>query len=88
MGNRVKEKAVEKVEERIENKSEEAIDKGLDKTEDAVKKSAKKGKKGASTQKGGETSNEEMEASSPKATQQRADVSYTKYDFVPGNALQ
>ncbi len=87
MGNRVKEKAVEKVEERIENKSEEAIDKGLDKTEDAVKKSAKKGKKGASTQKGGETSNEEMEASSPKATQQRADVSYTKYDFVPGNEV-
>lgn len=87
MGNRVKEKAVEKVENRIENKSEEAIDKGLDKTEEAVKKSAKKGKKETSTQKNSEANNEEMEASSPKATQQRTDVSYTKYDFIPGNEV-
>lgn len=86
-GNRVKEKAVEKVEERIENKSEEAIDKGLDKTEDAVKKSAKKEKKGANTEKGSEANKEEIGASSPKASQQRADVSYTKYDFVPGNEV-
>lgn len=74
IGEKVKEKVVEKVEQRIEDKTEEATEKALNKSEDAIKSGVKK-------QKGKTTSN------SATVNSKQMDVSYTKYDFVPGNEV-
>ncbi|GAB1359010.1 hypothetical protein MASR1M31_07890 [Porphyromonadaceae bacterium] len=78
IGTRAKEKAVQRVEEKVE----EATDKALDKTEEAVKKSGSKNQKSSPTIK--ETNEEENGTSNQ---QQKANVSYAKYDFVPGNEV-
>ena len=75
--NRVK----EKVEQRVEAKTEEGIDKVLDKTEEAVKKTTKKNKNESSPAEKGKSE----PAASAATGKTRSDVSYTKYDFVPGN---
>ncbi len=83
MGNRVKEKVVEKVEQRIEDKADAAADKALDKSEDAVKKAGKKkGEKQNSSQ-----SNKNGNADTTFSNSSKTDVSYAKYDFVPGNEV-
>ena len=83
MGNRVKEKVVEKVEQRIEDKADAAVDKALDKSEDAVKKAGKKiGEKQNSSQ-----SNKNGNADTTFSNSSKTDVSYAKYDFVPGNEV-
>jgi len=83
MGNRVKEKVVEKVEQRIEDKADAAADKALDKSEDAVKKAGKKkGEKQNSSQ-----SNKSGNADTTLTNSSKTDVSYAKYDFVPGNEV-
>lgn len=79
IGNQTKEKVVEKVEQRIENKTEEAIDGALDQSEEAVKKQGKKNGKTETTSSETKTE-EELEP-----IQQKADASYAKYDFIPGN---
>lgn len=78
IGTRAKEKAVQRVEEKVE----EATDKALDKTEEAVKKSGSKNQKSSPTIK--ETNEEENGTINQ---QQKANVSYAKYDFVPGNEV-
>ena len=83
MDNRVKEKVVEKVEQRIEDKADAAADKALDKSEDAVKKAGKKkGEKQNSSQ-----SNKNGNADTTFSNSSKTDVSYAKYDFVPGNEV-
>ncbi|MCE1155508.1 MAG: OmpA family protein [Bacteroidales bacterium] len=77
--NRVK----EKVEQRVEAKTEEGIDKVLDKTEEAVKKTTKKNKNESSPAEKGKSE----PAASAATGKTRSDVSYTKYDFVPGNEV-
>lgn len=81
MGNRVKENVVQKGEQRIEDKTDEATDKVLDKSEDAVKRSGKKREKATQSASAKDT------GSRVSSTQQKADVSYAKYDFVPGNEV-
>src|SRR5574344_2465542 len=80
VGKQVKEKVIEKVEQRVEEKAEEATDKALDKTEEAIKKSISKNDV---TSKKEEKEETEIETSN----QQIADVSYAKYDFIPGNEI-
>jgi len=87
MGNRVKEKAVEKVEQRIENKVDEAMDKGLDKTEDAIKKGQKKKQTESTDQTEKEEDTEQATPPETPSAKQKTDISYTKYDFIPGNEL-
>lgn len=70
VGNRVK----EKVEQKIENKADEATDIIIDKTENSVKKGAKKNNEISSTDI--PVQNSEI--------QQKSQLSYSKYDFVPG----
>jgi outer membrane protein OmpA-like peptidoglycan-associated protein len=77
--NRVK----EKVEQRVEAKTEEGIDKVLDKTEEAVKKTTKKNKNESSPAEKGKSE----PAASAATGKTRSDVSYTKYDFIPGNEV-
>lgn len=92
MGNRVKERAVEKVEQRIEETTDETTDEVLDKSEEAVRKT---GKKGADTTKNNSTEakngtnarEEDKKPSQGISAPQKADVSYAKYDFVPGNEV-
>lgn len=87
MGNRVKEKVVEKVEQRVEEKTEEATDKALDKTEETIKKpeAGKQENKQASSEEN--TNKTEKENEKTTSSQQKTDVSYSKYDFVPGNEV-
>jgi len=73
MGKRVK----EKVEQRIDNKTDEATEKALDKTERAAKK--KDNKQPAKLNR--------RNVDESVTNQQKVDVSYTKYDFVPGNEI-
>lgn len=77
VGKRVKEKVVEKVEQRVEDKAEEVTDKALDKTEEAVKKSRSKN----------EVTSKKEEIEKVTSNQQIADISYAKYDFIPGNEI-
>ncbi|WP_373845834.1 OmpA family protein, partial [Bacteroides heparinolyticus] len=80
MGKRIKEKVVEKVEQRIENKTDETTDKALNKSEEAVKKTIKR-KGELPTLSQSENTNTTQDNST------KNDVSYTKYDFIPGNEL-
>lgn len=68
------EKAKEKVEKKVEKKTDQAIDQELDKT------TKKKGSGGVENQNGKSTGNESK-------TEKEGLVSYTKYDFVPGDKL-
>jgi len=86
IGDRVKEKAIEKVEDRIENKADDAVDKGLNKTEDALKKSGKK-KSMAKTSKESNESVDKEYSGTTQSSPSKADVSYSKYDFVAGNEV-
>lgn len=83
IGNRVKDKVVEKVEQRIEDKADAAADKALDKSEDALKKvGKKKGEKQNSYQ---NAKNENADTTISNSS--KTDISYIKYDFVPGNEI-
>lgn len=83
MDSRVKEKVVEKVEQLIEDKADEATDKALDKTEESVKKAGQKSDKKQSPKQ----ININESTNNPPTNQQKTDVSYAKYDFVPGNEV-
>jgi len=83
MGDRVKKKTVEKVEQRIEDKADAATDKALDKSEEAVRKAGKMNGQKQTSPQNGKSGN--ADATSPNS--QKADVSYAKYDFVPGNEV-
>lgn len=79
----VKEKATEKVEQRIEDKTDKATDKVLDKSEEALKKSGQKQEKKTTDL---QTSKNENSETSLQISS-KADVSYAKYDFIPGNEV-
>jgi len=83
MGNRAKEKVIEKVEQRIEDKTDEATDNVLDKSEETVKKASKKNGKKQTSDQSDKNENEDTKIANTSKT----DVSYTKYDFVPGNEV-
>lgn len=91
MGNRVKDKAVEKVEQRIEDKAGEATDKVLDESEEALKRQGKEDENDTNTQsteESGETAKTTVPATEEtSSSQQKMNVSYAKYDFVPGNEV-
>lgn len=81
VGSRTKDKAVQKVEQRVENKIDETTDKILDKSEEALKKAGKKGEK--TTQ----PASEKQIGKESSAIQQKTDISYAKFDFIPGNEV-
>lgn len=90
LGEKAKDAAKRTVENKVETKIEEAANKAMDKTEEAVEKSIKKDKKtksSESTQKNEDAENKENISYENKKSSQKVNVSYTKYDFVPGNEV-
>lgn len=95
VGQRVKEKTIEKVEQKIEDKSDEVTDKVLDETENTVKKVGKKQKKNSSKTEGdtnseSDTDNDSNDDNNLKASKSGPKtnlLSYTKYDFIPGDKV-
>ncbi len=83
IGNRVKEKVIEKVEQRIEDKADATTEKALDKSEDMVKKAGKKKGEKQNSPQNGKNGNPNKAFYGSSET----DVSYVKYDFVPGNEV-
>lgn len=80
IGNKAKEKTIDKIEQRIEDKLDQATDKVLDKSEESLKKSVTKEQKSRSADKADNGS-----GNVTVSKQQKKDISYAKYDFVPGD---
>lgn len=101
LGNRIKERSKQTLERRVEDKVDKTLNKGVDKVEDKVDSVAVSGKSDKSSkktdkqsEKNTETESGEKGSSSAKTTDKpsgsgtsKALVSYSKYDFVPGEKI-